>query len=134
MRELINVQQSAPKSALSSLIHTRFLFSFFIKLLIRLGLASPSLPNVVGMASSVSLILSVSYPTDRVIDGEITNTFLTVVSWHPLHCVHVSQPIAQTSLVWGELMHTPSTGRSICTIICGTIHHFTRLTKTIQNT
>ena len=28
-------------------------------------------------------------------------------------------------------MHTPSTGRSICTIICGTIQYFIRLTKTI---
>jgi len=59
---------------------------------------------------------------------------LAVASWIPLHSVHVSQPIAQTSLVLGEWMHTPSTGRPICTIICVTINHFIRLPKTIYNT
>ena len=50
-----------------------FLFSFSIKLLIRLDLGSPSLPNMVGMTYDVSLTLFMSYPTDRAIDGEITN-------------------------------------------------------------
>jgi len=49
---------------LLSLIHTRLPLSFAIKLLIRLGLASPSSSNMVRMASSVSPTLFMSYPTD----------------------------------------------------------------------
>ncbi|KAK2167483.1 hypothetical protein LSH36_27g06052 [Paralvinella palmiformis] len=45
---------------------------FSIKLLIRLGLGSPSLSIMVGMVSSVSLTLFMSYPTDRAVDGEIS--------------------------------------------------------------
>ena len=62
--------------------------------------------NVVDMASSVSLTLFMSYPADRAIDGEITNirsskclpqSLLWQVGF--LCTVHVSQPIAQTSLI-----------------------------------
>ena len=42
-----------------------------------------------------------SYPNDRTLDDEIT-----VEIWLPLQSVHVSQPIAQTSLVWWKLMQT----------------------------
>ena len=52
---------------------TRFLFSFSIKLLIRFGLASSSLSDMIRAASSVSLTLFMSYSTYRDIDGEITN-------------------------------------------------------------
>jgi len=94
-------------------------YSVSVKLLIRLGIALSSLLNMVGMVSSVSLTLFMSYPTDRATDGEITKIrFLEVVSWLPLHSVHVLQP---TILVSGELMHN----------YMRTIHHFKRLTKTI---
>jgi len=65
---------------LLSLIHTCFLFSFFIKLLIRLGLASPSLSNKIEMVSSVSLTLFMSHPTDCAKDGEITKSVPQSVS------------------------------------------------------
>jgi len=73
MRELLNVQLVASKNTLLSFIHTFFLVSFSIKMVIRLGLELPSLLNMVGTASSVSLTPLISYPTDRAIDGELTN-------------------------------------------------------------
>jgi len=63
---------NAPKITLLSPIHTRFLFYFSDKLMIRLGFASRCLTNLVGMSSSVSLTLFMSDPTDRAKDDEIT--------------------------------------------------------------
>ena len=81
MRELVNVQQFAPKITLLSRIHVRFLFSFSIKLLIRLGLALPSLSNIVGMAYSVRLTL-LSYTIDLPREGEINIRVMLFVSIH----------------------------------------------------
>ena len=128
----------APNITLLSFSHTRFLFGFSIKLLFRLGLAS----RFCQMWLEWYLLWAwhyMSYLTDRAKrHWNNKHTFFKVffpqsLLWLPLHSVHVSQPITQTILVWGKRTHTASTAVSICTIISGRIHHFTRLTMTILN-
>jgi len=65
----------SPKIALLMLVYTCFLFNFSIKLLIRLGLTPLWLINMSLIASSLNLILFMSYSIDRAKKkGEITNT------------------------------------------------------------
>jgi len=70
-----------------------------------------------GMASPVSLTLFMSYPTDRW-SGKLASTAL---------CSCFAANHENESCFGG--MNTPSIGRSTCTIIYGTIHHFIRLQK-----
>jgi len=97
----VNVQHIAHKITLFSLIHTRFLFNFSIKLLITLDLASCCLTDMVGMTSSVSLTLFMSYQIDRAKDDEITNIrsskcFSQSLLWQignaPGSCLAVNHP------------------------------------------
>jgi len=58
MHELVNVQYFDPKITLSLLIHTHFLFSFSIKQLNHMSLASSSLTNIsVSQIAQTSLVL-----------------------------------------------------------------------------
>ena len=85
----------APTISLLSLIHTRFILNFPVKLVHSFRLSTCCLTNMARIAPSVSLPLFMSYP-----------------------------------ILWGQ-MHASATCRSNCTIISGTIFHFTCLTKTI---
>jgi len=114
MCKLVNVQWFTLKITLVSLIHTSFLFNFSIKLLIHLGLASRCLTNMVGMASSVSLTLFMSYTIDHAKDSEITNIhsskcFTQSLLWQvAFHCTlfRFCSQTCKRVLFWGINVHS----------------------------
>ena len=125
-------------SLISRLSYYRLLFNFSIKLFIHFGLASRFLTNMVGMASSVTLTLFMSYLIGPAKDGERTNirsskcfpqSLLWQVGFLCIMFMFRSQSRKRVLFFW-ERMHNLSIGRSICTVINGTINHFTRLIMT----
>jgi len=137
--ELVNIQSFALKITLLSLTHTRFLLNLSIKPLIRLGLASHCLSTMFGMASSVNLTLFVAYLIDRDKVTEITyvpqsvsrRTCCGKLASSALCSRFVSNHANE--FYFAGTNTSLSTGRPICTIISGTIDHFTRLTMIISN-
>ena len=128
MRKLVNVQTFTPKITPLSSMHTRLLFNFSIKLLNRLDLKSRYLSNIVGMAFCEAGILHVisrsnnehtflkAFPS-RACCGKLASTAL---------CSCFAANRANEVCFWGQRMHTPSTGRSVCIIIMFGIYVYQR--------
>jgi len=95
---------------------------------------------MVGMASSASLTLFMSYPIDRAKNGEIKNVPQSVYrraccgkSASTALCLRFAANHENEFCFLGDRMNTLPTSRTICTIISGTILNFPSLAMTLSH-